>query len=409
MKRLVACIFLTVLTAQAGLAQPEFYADPFIGYPEFRVLPLRLPAAHPDSVRLEVHVRVLYDDLQFIKTDSGYEAGYSLDVLILDADDRVLASYRHDRDAAVATYSMTNSRQYGDQTRAEFALARQDQKLRVSLRDRESRKDRILEKQIEFVPKEWGGDLKLGDLALLDSTGAVQMSTGFLSSSSLFVAYNLYVASTDSARVDLTLLNQRDEIIFAEQRALEPQGQLLTDTVKLPTQELKNGNFRLVVKASQGQADQVRFYPFKILWQNLPDYIQDFDLAVRQLKYIATDEEMDRLLASSGSRREELFQEFWKKQDPTPVTSVNERMEEYYRRVRFANDNFSGLRDGWETDMGRVYVIFGAPSDVERHPFDIDKKPYEYWYYYDLNRKFLFVDEDGFGEFRLKTPIWHDY
>jgi GWxTD domain-containing protein len=100
-----------------------------------------------------------------------------------------------------------------------------------------------------------------------------------------------------------------------------------------------------------------------------------------------------------------MFLEFWKKKDPNPVTTHNERMDEYYRRVKYANLHFKGLRDGWETDMGRVYVIFGQPTDVERHPFDIDKKPYEVWSYDDLNRHFLFVDEDGFGDFRLKSPL----
>ena len=59
--------------------------------------------------------------------------------------------------------------------------------------------------------------------------------------------------------------------------------------------------------------------------------------------------------------------------------------------------------------MGRVFIIFGPPSDVERHPFDIDAKPHEIWYYYDLNRSFLFVDEEGFGEYRLKSPFWDEY
>ncbi len=395
--------------AAMALAQPEFYADPFIGFPEFRVLPLRLPSAHPDSIRFEVHIRVLYDDLQFVKTDSGYEAGYALDIVILNKEDRAAASERLDRRLFVSSYAQTNSRQYGDQTQAIFSLPLREMKLRISLRDRESRKDRILEKEIMFPAKEWGGTLRLGDLALLDSAGTVQISTGFLSSYPLRAAYGLWRESGDAVNLQYRILDDRDQIVFDQSSELSRGTQFYADTLKLPTQDLKNGNYRLVVNVRSSHKQQMRSYPFKILWQNLPDYIQDLDLATRQLKYIATDEEMDRLLAAPPSRREELFYEFWKKEDPTPSTPVNERMIEYYRRVRYSNENFSGLRDGWETDMGRVYIIFGAPSDIERHPFDIDKKPHEFWYYYDLNRQFLFMDEDGFGEYRLKTPIWHDY
>ncbi len=103
---LSALAALALFAATAG-AQPEFYADPFIGFPEFRVLPLRLPTAYPDSIRFEVHVRVLYDDLQFIKTDSGYQAGYSLDIVVLDKEERPEASQRLNRQLLVSTYAQT--------------------------------------------------------------------------------------------------------------------------------------------------------------------------------------------------------------------------------------------------------------------------------------------------------------
>jgi hypothetical protein len=56
--------------------------------------------------------------------------------------------------------------------------------------------------------------------------------------------------------------------------------------------------------------------------------------------------------------------------------------------------------------MGMIFILFGPPSNIERHPFEIDYKPYEIWYYYELNREFVFVDETGFGEYRLVSPIY---
>ncbi len=97
---------------------------------------------------------------------------------------------------------------------------------------------------------------------------------------------------------------------------------------------------------------------------------------------------------------------FWKKRDPNPNTPRNEKMEEYYARVDYANKHFSHYIDGWRTDMGMVYIMFGAPNNVDRHPFDLDAKPYEIWAYYDLNYSFVFVDQTGFGDYRLETPVW---
>ena len=46
------------------------------------------------------------------------------------------------------------------------------------------------------------------------------------------------------------------------------------------------------------------------------------------------------------------------------------------------------------------------PNNIERHPFDIDAKPYEIWTYYEQNREFVFVDATGFGDYRLQNPMW---
>jgi hypothetical protein len=81
-------------------------------------------------------------------------------------------------------------------------------------------------------------------------------------------------------------------------------------------------------------------------------------------------------------------------------------MEQYYNRVQYANEHFSHYIDGWRTDLGMVFILLGPPNNVDRHPFDVDAKPYEIWSYYDYNANVVFIDETGLGDFRLVTPIW---
>jgi hypothetical protein len=81
-------------------------------------------------------------------------------------------------------------------------------------------------------------------------------------------------------------------------------------------------------------------------------------------------------------------------------------MEEYFARVDYANEKFKSRRDGWKTDMGMVFIIFGNPDYVDRHPFELGSQPYEIWDYYGVNRRFIFVDETGFGDYRSVYPIW---
>ena len=81
-------------------------------------------------------------------------------------------------------------------------------------------------------------------------------------------------------------------------------------------------------------------------------------------------------------------------------------MIEYYRRIQTADERYSHFIDGWKTDMGMVYIIFGEPDQIERYPFQENTKPYEVWFYYGANKEYVFVDESGFGDYRLTTPIW---
>jgi GWxTD domain-containing protein len=41
-------------------------------------------------------------------------------------------------------------------------------------------------------------------------------------------------------------------------------------------------------------------------------------------------------------------------------------MRSYYRRVELANTYFTSYKEGWKTDRGMVYIIFGLPDQVFR-------------------------------------------
>ncbi len=73
----------------------------------------------------------------------------------------------------------------------------------------------------------------------------------------------------------------------------------------------------------------------------------------------------------------------------------------YLDRSRVVDRRFPSLgNQGWETDMGRVYLIFGEPDEVEADPFSTTQAPYEIWYYYDAEQEsFVFADLMGNGNF----------
>lgn len=122
-------------------------------------------------------------------------------------------------------------------------------------------------------------------------------------------------------------------------------------------------------------------------------------------RYIATGDEVKKYseLHSVDAKREFLYF-FWKKRDPDPSTSVNEAKQEFMARVRYANDQFSsGMKSGWKTDRGRVYIMYGKPDEIERHPNESGVKPYEIWYYHGIQGgvEFVFIDKTGFADYML--------
>ncbi len=111
------------------------------------------------------------------------------------------------------------------------------------------------------------------------------------------------------------------------------------------------------------------------------------------------------------------LRQFWKKLDPTPGTAINERLIEHLRRMRHCDDYFSGRAGlaGSETQMGRVYIQYGPPDDIERNVSGSSTKSYEIWEY--GRYRFVFQDRRSLGIYdlvhsdspgELNNPMWRE-
>lgn len=57
-------------------------------------------------------------------------------------------------------------------------------------------------------------------------------------------------------------------------------------------------------------------------------------------------------------------------------------------------------REGYESDRGRVYLLYGEPDEVESNPFSTIQAPYTVWYYYgNQQNMFVFADLMGNGDY----------
>ncbi len=142
--------------------------------------------------------------------------------------------------------------------------------------------------------------------------------------------------------------------------------------------------------------------PSKDEFENMPEAALKayFD----KIKYISLKEEQKIFKKLDLNGKREFLKNFWKQRDPQPATLINERKEEYFRLLEYTDKHFSlGMKAGWKTDRGRVLLVYGQPSEIERFPSDSNSKAYQIWRYYEIEGgvEFVFVDIMRFRDFRL--------
>ena len=76
--------------------------------------------------------------------------------------------------------------------------------------------------------------------------------------------------------------------------------------------------------------------------------------------------------------------------------------QQYLQRVEQAGKKFQGgFRAGWKTDQGRVFILYGPPSNIDRHLSTTSTKPYQIWQYDHLENGVYFVFIDRRGKYEL--------
>jgi GWxTD domain-containing protein len=119
---------------------------------------------------------------------------------------------------------------------------------------------------------------------------------------------------------------------------------------------------------------------------------------------VMTADEKRLFKKSTLEGKRKILAAFWERKDPDPSTGVNEFKQEFYRRVQIANAEFGkDTEQGWKTDRGRVIILYGKPNNIEKHHVTIGQRPWEGWYYYEIEGgvEFIFVDRSGYGRFDL--------
>ncbi|HLT47769.1 MAG TPA: GWxTD domain-containing protein [Rubricoccaceae bacterium] len=432
-------IALLLAAGAAGLAgsahaqaayQPEFDLD---------VVGTRTDAGVP---QIDVYTAIPYSNLRFLSRPGGFEARYTVSVEVHRLDDEgqrqgLVTTRSWEREVAVPTYEETQAHATIDRATQSLEVEPGRYAVEVQLEDAASRRSFVREAGVQVDAYTHG--IALSDPLVLDrydAGGRLFPNVGGVvrtDQEAFTVYYEVYAQQAADLRVTYVATEEgryRERPSFRALLGLSEREQtdlgtplVLSEplsvragrnpaTLRIETDRLRVGDYVLSIRieAADGRLLAETNKPLSVRWMGLEGQISDIEEAISQLRYVARDSEIQAMRnAATPEEKVRLFQAFWDRRDPSPGTRRNERMEEYYYRVAYANEQYGRMRDaGWNTDRGEVFIRFGEPDMVERHPFNYGTKPYEIWYYNRHGRRFIFVDETGMGDYRLLIPVWDD-
>lgn len=124
--------------------------------------------------------------------------------------------------------------------------------------------------------------------------------------------------------------------------------------------DLKNKTGLLLVRK---RGSPIGGYPF--LSCNAPyPRMTDAEEKIQTLRYITSNEEFLKL--SHSKDKKEAYTAFWNL-NAGDYDRAYSKMEDYERNVARANRHFSLSCEGWKSDRGMIYIVFGHPDKVLKY------------------------------------------
>ncbi len=388
-----------------------------------RMTTMHVRHADTDSSRLDVYAALPYRWLRFTAGERVLFASYRLTATVTDTLGRVIAERSLDRTLQETDRSVASGgTDAADITQTTVVVAPGNYRVELRVTDQLSNRQQRTQQAVT-IPSYRRGTISLSGILLverIEERNRRYVITPIVGSdisayeNGFFAFFELYAAPQQAVQVRARLLDSTATVLET------PWQQLRTDSTGLaqhfirlvpPIRRMPQGTYLLRIEAA---SDTTRIAAasernLQLRYGASSSVFSDINKAIRQLRYIATQAEIDSMLAKpTDAERRAAFEQFWQQHDPTPGTLRNEAFEEYFARVEYANRNFRSYAEGWLTDMGMVYIVLGEPSSVERRINPYDNRSLVIWTYNRLNRRYVFVDNTGFGDYRLSpsTPFF---
>lgn len=126
----------------------------------------------------------------------------------------------------------------------------------------------------------------------------------------------------------------------------------------------QRGNYRFEVRTQKNDIELFKARDFSVKSTNYPALRTPRELA-QPLIYLMKEKNYESMMAiQDQDSLKKAIDEFWLRKIGSKV-EARQVLEKYYHRVEEANKQFSNFKEGWKTDPGMIYILFGPPWYVQ--------------------------------------------
>lgn len=401
----ISLLLLVITLSFFGCAEQTVNQENDLTLPDFSFIGLSEPLADKENIKVSVHVKIPYTELQFVRSGEHFLARYEVAINLADKDQERIAGSIWSDSLRLSDYKATRKNSNTITAVKSFNVPASEMTINVRVTDLYTKKSSVLSDGVD-QSKMYAGELSVGNISIMDN--------GAEGKSKLLMNESFYEI-IDTLRFKVRVLGDNHPFKINYELKVKAETKVnktvLIDhagpidsvlSFSVPLTDMHYSNYTLFFTAEDMKGNRVMTKSnFRVRIRGINFEVENMDDAVKQLTYLASDRQIKEMMTGSENEKTEKFKAFWAALDPTPGTLENELMEEYYRRVAFSIEAFTVVQEGWRTDRGMIYILFGPPDEIQRGPFELDRKPYQVWEYYLLGKQFIFRDETGFGDFRL--------
>ncbi|NQV17959.1 MAG: GWxTD domain-containing protein [Armatimonadetes bacterium] len=375
---------------------------------------------------LEINYQVPYNDLQFEKTELGFEALLDVNISISKAG-KELHNQEFTNNIIVTEHDKTLSDQ-SFKDKISIVLSKSGFLISVIFCNNENEKK--WEYEFEILSREsLVSDLEFSSFVIADTTDYLQK---FHRDGKLFIVNPSHIFELQTNEkiflyyeLQNFFTNENNELDFSEniylirkeetikkieskikREATEKIYQIKEIDISAFEPGLYDLHLEIIDNVSGIKQTREDFFCIKEKTSRTPRNFPELEDEFRLIRYFLSSAEQKKWKNLSENGKLNFLERFWFTHDSNPATEKNEFFEEIKERIAYCNLHFSHFKDGWETDMGRIYIRNGKPDEVIKANTGLNaryiQRDYQIWKYrMDQIRTYIFLDLQTSGNFKI--------